>query len=348
MTSTSAPPSDVAAGRPGPAPVPPPSTRELDEALGVVEAVLAAVGTVVRGKDDVVRTAVTTLLAGGHLLLEDVPGVGKTVLATALARAVDASVRRIQFTPDLLPSDLTGVSIWDPAERRFVFTPGGVFANVVVADEINRASPKTQSALLECMAEAQVSVDGVTHALPSPFFVVATQNPVDMEGTYPLPEAQRDRFTTRLSVGYPAPEDEVAVLAARAGGRTDDPLARLRPVASAGDVLALVELAGRVHTSTSVTRYVVDLVTATRHHPGLRLGASPRAGLHLLRTARARALLDGRDHVLPDDVRALAAPVLAHRLVLDDEAYLLDERGAADGAVAVLDDVLTRTPVQQR
>jgi len=341
VTSTTAPP--TAGGPAGEAGRGPLSPEEVAGARRTAGAVVDEVRAVVRGKDEVVRTAVTTLVAGGHLLLEDVPGVGKTVLATALARAVDLSVRRIQFTPDLLPSDVTGVSIWDPAERRFAFTPGAVFAGLVVADEINRASPKTQSALLECMAEGHVTVDGTTHALPSPFFVVATQNPADMEGTYPLPEAQRDRFMTRLSVGYPSPEEEVAVLTARSGGAGGDPLDAVRAVASAEDVRRLVHLAARVHASPELVRYVVDLVGATRQHPAVVLGASPRAALHLLRVARARALVAGRPHVLPDDVQALVAPVVAHRLVTADRGDLLaDERSAR----AALADVVARTPVR--
>nr|WP_298801493.1 AAA family ATPase [uncultured Pseudokineococcus sp.] len=340
MTSTTAPPS---AGTAGAASPPPPSPEELEQARRVATAVVDEVRAVVRGKDEVVRTAVTTLVAGGHLLLEDVPGVGKTVLATALARSVDLSVRRIQFTPDLLPSDVTGVSIWDPGERRFTFTPGAVFAGLVVADEINRASPKTQSALLECMAEGHVTVDGTTHALPTPFFVVATQNPADMEGTYPLPEAQRDRFLARVSVGYPAPDEEVAVLLARSGGAAVDPLDAVRPVADAADVRRLVDLAARVHAAPALVRYVVDLAAATREHPSVVLGASPRAALHLLRAARARALLAGRPHALPDDVQALCGPVLSHRLVTVDRGDLLADERAARSA---LDDVLARTPVR--
>jgi len=339
-TAPTAPPprggADATAG-----PAAPPSPAEVEEAGRTAAAVVDAVRSVVRGKDEVVRAAVTTLVSGGHLLVEDVPGVGKTVLATALARALDLAVRRIQFTPDLLPGDVTGVSVWDPAERTFTFTPGAVFAGLVVADEINRASPRTQSALLECMAEGHVTVDGVTHPLPDPFFVVATQNPADMEGTYPLPEAQRDRFTARLSVGYPSPEDEVAVLAARGGGRPD-PLDLVAPVATGDDVRALVALATRVHAAPALLRYVVDVADATRRHPAVALGASPRAALHLLRAARARALLAGRDHVLPDDVQELAATVLAHRLVPHDGGGPAEQDAAGRAVVA---DVLARTPL---
>ncbi len=280
-------------------------------------AILANMGRVVRGKADVVHLALVVLLAEGHLLVEDVPGVGKTTLAKALAGSIDGSVRRIQFTPDLLPSDVTGVAVYDQESREFEFKPGAVFANVVVADEINRASPKTQSALLECMEERQVTVDGVSYELARPFMVVATQNPVEMEGTYPLPEAQRDRFTARVSMGYPDREAELAMLDDQTGV---DPMSTLRPVADAATVRALVDTVGRLHVSEAVRRYVVALVEGTRRSPDLRLGASPRAGLQLLRTARAAAALAGRDHVLPDDVQALAVPVLAHRLLLSADA----------------------------
>lgn len=279
--------------------------------------IAANVGRVVQGKDDVVRLALVTLLAEGHLLIEDVPGVGKTTLAKALAASVDATVRRIQFTPDLLPSDVTGVAVYDQESREFEFKPGAIFANVVVADEINRASPKTQSALLECMEERQVTVDGVSYELARPFLVMATQNPLEMEGTYPLPEAQRDRFTTRVSMGYPDRDAELAMLDDRA---TTDPLADLAPVADAASVRDLIGAVGRLHVSEAVRRYVVDLVESTRRSPALRLGASPRAGLQLLRAARASAALSGRDMVLPDDVKELAGPVLAHRLLMAPES----------------------------
>ena len=296
-----------------------------------------AIGRVVEGKPDVVRLALVVLLAEGHLLIEDVPGVGKTTLAKALARTIDGTVRRIQFTPDLLPSDVTGVAVYDQESRAFEFKPGAVFANVVVADEINRASPKTQSALLECMEERQVTVDGVTYELARPFMVVATQNPLEMEGTYPLPEAQRDRFTARVSMGYPDRDAELAMLDERA---TVDPLTQLTPVTDAAQVRALVAAVGRLHVAEPLRRYVVSLVEATRRSPDLRLGASPRAGLQLLRAARAAAALSGRDHVLPDDVQAMAVPVLAHRLLLTPDAAQ-----ARRDTARVVTDLLAAVPV---
>jgi MoxR-like ATPase len=317
--------------------------QETTEALVDVAAegdrIAANVARVVEGKPDVVRLALVVLLAEGHLLIEDVPGVGKTTLAKALAASIDATVRRIQFTPDLLPSDVTGVSVFDQETREFEFKPGAVFANVVVADEINRASPKTQSALLECMEERQVTVDGISYELARPFLVMATQNPIEMEGTYPLPEAQRDRFTARVSMGYPDQEAELAMLDERA---TADPLATLRPVADAGTVQDMVRAVGLLHVSEAVRRYVVGLVDASRRSPDLRLGASPRAGLQLLRAARAAAALAGRDHVLPDDVQAMAGPVLSHRLLLTADAILA--RRSAEQVVA---DLVATVPVSR-
>ena len=302
------------------------ATRTADEAAGpsvdvAAESarIAANIGRVVQGKDDVVRLALVVLLAEGHLLIEDVPGVGKTTLAKALAASIDATVRRIQFTPDLLPSDVTGVAVYDQESREFEFKPGAVFANIVVADEINRASPKTQSALLECMEERQVTVDGVSYELARPFLVMATQNPLEMEGTYPLPEAQRDRFTARVSMGYPGREAELAMLDERS---TTDPLDTLTPVADAATVRALVSAVGELYVSDRVRRNEEALHDATRPSPHHRQPASPPAGLQLLRAARASAALSGRDHVLPDDVQALAGPVLAHRLLLTADAAL--------------------------
>ena len=260
-------------------------------------------GRALTAPQEVVALAVMCLLSGGHLLLEDVPGVGKTTLARALARTVRARVTRVQFTSDLLPGDLTGVSVWDPSTRDFAFHPGPIFSDVVIADEINRANPRAQAALLEAMEEGRVSVDGVTYELPDPYFVLATQNPVEMEGTYPLPEAQLDRFMVCASLGYPAREDERAMLMGASGA---DPVSRVRAVCDLADV------------SGEVADYAVALLEATRTAPEIRLGASPRAGLALLAMSRTRALLDGRDAVFPADVRALAPAVLSHRLVLRD------------------------------
>jgi MoxR-like ATPase len=319
---------------PRPAPGPLPDVAAVAE---IADAMRSAVETVIDGKTDVVRTSLIVLLAEGHLLLEDVPGVGKTMLAKALAASMDATVRRIQFTPDLLPSDVTGVSIYNGETREFEFKPGAVFANVLIADEINRASPKTQSALLECMEEGQVTVDGVAYPLAPPFLVVATQNPVEMEGTYPLPEAQRDRFTARVTIGYPSPGAELDMIDSHSCG---SPLDDLEPVTDAEEITQLISTIRSVHVSDEVRRYVVDLVSATRRHPDLRLGASPRATLHLIRTARAAAALEGRPFVVPDDVQALAPAVLAHRLLPTAEAQL-SRRTTTD----VVTEILRRVPL---
>jgi MoxR-like ATPase len=289
----------------------------LDELGATAQRIAANVERVLVGKPEVVRIALVTLLAEGHLLVEDVPGVGKTSLAKALARSIDCTVSRIQFTPDLLPSDVTGVSIFNRQTNEFEFRPGPVFANIVVGDEINRASPKTQSALLECMEEEQVTVDANTYHLEAPFMVIATQNPIEMEGTYALPEAQRDRFTARVSIGYPDPAAELAMVDEHAG---HNPLADLQPVSHADQVKGLVETVRAVKLSPEIRRYAVELVSATRRLPEIRIGASPRSTLHLVRAARAQAALSGRDFVVPDDIHAIAVPVLAHRLVLTPEA----------------------------
>ena len=301
------------------------------------EAIVANIEQVIEGKTATVRLALAVLLAEGHLLIEDVPGVGKTKLAKAMARSIDCSVRRIQFTPDLLPSDVTGVSVYNQETHDFEFRPGAVFANLVVGDEINRASPKTQSALLECMEERQVTVDGTTYELQTPFMVIATQNPIEMEGTYPLPEAQRDRFTARIAMGYPDPGAELAMLDAHGA---HDPLHALAPVSDAATVRRLIATVRDVHVAEAVKQYAVDLVTATREAPDLRLGASPRAALQLLRTARAVAALEGRDYVLPDDLQALAVPVLAHRIIPTADAQLA--RRTTDAIVA---DIVHRLPL---
>ncbi|MCU1692007.1 MAG: ATPase [Frankiales bacterium] len=313
------------------------SAAGLDDLLGAVSRVRENMEQVIEGKPEVVRLALVVLLAEGHLLIEDVPGVGKTMLAKALARSIDCSVRRIQFTPDLLPSDVTGVSVFDQEAREFEFKPGPVFANLLVGDEINRASPKTQSALLEAMEERQVTVDGATYVLETPFMVIATQNPIEMEGTYPLPEAQRDRFTARVSMGYPTPAAELDMLDTHGGA---DPLDELEPVADALEVRKLIEVVRGVHVSDEVKRYVIALVGATRSTPELRLGASPRSSLQIVRAARAAAALEGRDYVVPDDVQALALPVLAHRLLTTAEAQV--SRRTAEDVVA---DLLARVPV---
>lgn len=309
----------------------------LTDLTSTAERVRSSVEAVIEGKPEVVRLSLTVLLAEGHLLIEDVPGVGKTMLAKALARSIDCSVRRIQFTPDLLPSDITGVSIWDQQRQEFEFKPGAIFAQIVIGDEINRASPKTQSALLESLEERQVTIDGETYQLPSPFMVVATQNPVEMEGTYPLPEAQRDRFMARVSVGYPSPDAELRMLGVHG---SVSPLDDLQPVAHAHEILKLIEAVRDVHVADALQRYVVALVGATRTHPDLRLGASPRAALHLLRATKAAAALAGRDYALPDDVQALATAVLAHRLLPTAQAQL--NRRTAE---QVVQEILQRTPV---
>ena len=309
----------------------------LDQVLQVSASLAASMNSVIEGKQSVVRTAITVLLAEGHLLVEDVPGVGKTLLAKTLARSIDCSVRRVQFTPDLMPSDITGVSVFNQDVRDFEFRPGAIFANVVVGDEINRASPKTQSALLESMEEAQVTVDGTTYALPKPFIVMATQNPIEMEGTYPLPEAQRDRFMARISMGYPSARAELEMLDTHGGA---SPLEDLTPVTDAATVSTMVDAVREVHAAPAVKQYIVDLIHATRASSALRLGASPRAAIHLLRASRAHAALAGRDHVLPDDVQQVAVPVLAHRLILTGETQMA-RRSAAD----VVGDLLQRVRV---
>jgi len=314
--------------------------RILDDLVPAARRIGAAIESVIEGKPGAIRLTLAVLLAEGHVLIEDVPGVGKTMLAKALARAIDGTVRRIQFTPDLLPSDITGVSAYNQERRNFEFKPGPVFANIVLGDEINRASPKTQSALLECMEERQVTVDSTTYPLQAPFMVIATQNPVEMEGTYPLPEAQRDRFTARIALGYPPAAAERAMLESH--GLTS-PLDALQPVATAHDVHQLVLAVRGVMVSDQVKDYLISLATATRNSPELRLGASPRATLHLLRASRAWAALDGRDYVIPDDVQALAGPVLAHRLLPTAEAIV--ERHLPEQVVA---RIVSQLPLPRR
>ena len=312
----------------------------IDDLVPAARRIGKAIEAVIEGKREAIQLTLTVLLAEGHLLIEDVPGVGKTMLAKALARAIDGTVRRVQFTPDLLPSDITGVSAYNQERRDFEFKPGPVFANIVLGDEINRASPKTQSALLEAMEERQVTVDGTTYSLQEPFMVIATQNPVEMEGTYPLPEAQRDRFTARISLGYPPPAAEREMLDTHGGA---SPLDQLRSVARASDVQELVVAVRRVLVSDQVKDYIISLANATRTSPELRLGASPRAALHLLRASRAWAALDGRDYVIPDDVQRLARPVLAHRLLPTAEAIV--ERHLPEH---VVDRIVAQLPLPRR
>ncbi|MDQ2729605.1 MAG: MoxR family ATPase [Actinomycetota bacterium] len=293
---------------------------------------LANVERVIRGKADVLRLALACLFAEGHLLIEDVPGVGKTSIAKALATSIDASWHRVQFTPDLLPSDITGVSIWNQRSQQFEFHRGAVFANLVLGDEINRASPKTQSALLEVMEERQVTVDAVSYNVPRPFLVIATQNPIDLDGTYRLPEAQLDRFLMRIRVGYPDATEEASILDQRARGGNPP---TIRPVLSAAEAAEMVTVAANVHVDPAVSRYVVALAAATRHVPEVRLGLSPRGSLALLRAAQSRAVADGRPYVVPQDVKAMAPAVIGHRLILTAEAEVEGRRvdDLVDGVV---------------
>ena len=313
------------------------SARELrPDAVATLGARLATnVRKAIKAEDEVIRDVLVALLAEGHVLIEDHPGVGKTALARALSRSVAAEYARIQCTADLLPSDVVGTSVFNQRETRFEFRPGPVFANIVLVDEINRASPKTQSGLLECMQEGHVTVDVHTHELARPFLVIATQNPLDYEGTYPLPEAQLDRFMVRVSLGYPAPEDEADMLADHAAG---DRVLELEPVCDLPEVVAAQTAVAHVYASDALRRYVVGVLEQTRADRRTELGASPRAGLMLLRAAKANAVLEGRDHALPDDVQALAGSVRSHRLLLAPEVAVPDE------AAAVVRDALQRVP----
>jgi MoxR-like ATPase len=295
---------------------------------------------VVQGKEREVRLALVCLIAEGHLLIEDVPGVGKTMLAKSVARSIDCSFRRIQFTPDLLPTDVTGVNVYNQERGDFEFKPGAVFANVVLADEINRASPKTQSALLESMEERQVTVDTVTYQLGSPFMVIATQNPIEHEGTYPLPEAQLDRFMMRLSIGYPNAQSESSILATHGVVSTLDDL---EPVNDAPGIAEMIELAREVFVADTLRDYIVAISEASRKHPELYLGASPRASISLLRASRAMAAAEGRDYVIPDDVKTLAGPVLIHRLIVSADAAM-----SGRSSEAILAELLNEVPVPVR
>jgi MoxR-like ATPase len=310
--------------------------QESDRAL--LQRLLDNIGEVLLGKPEAIRMAVIALLAEGHLLIEDVPGIGKTLLAKALAKSLDCTFRRIQFTPDLLPSDLIGTSVFDQRTREFVFQPGPLFAQVVVADEINRATPRTQSALLEAMNDHQVTVDGQTRPLGPPFLVLATQNPYEFEGTYPLPESQLDRFLIRLRIGYPDRAAEKEVLTKHRNG---EPVDNLRPVLSSEDILRLQGRVRQVRVDDSLNDYILSLAEATRNHPDIYLGASTRAALSLYRAAQSGASMAGRDYVVPDDIKQLAPWVLAHRLL----AKNFRQGGRADAADSILADILNQTPV---
>jgi len=304
----------------------------LDIVKAFADRVIGNVDQVIVGKRQAVELVLVALLCRGHVLLEDVPGTGKTVLAKSIARSIGCSFKRIQFTPDLLPSDVTGVSIFNQQSREFEFRPGPVFAQIVLADEINRATPRTQSALLEAMEERQITVDGVTYALPSPFIVLATQNPIEYEGTFPLPEAQLDRFLLRLHLGYPERHDEIAILKRQ---RQAHPLDSLQPVADIDELLRLQSTITEVYVDDLIEEYIVALVTATRHHEDVYLGASARGSLALYRTAQARAAIRGHDFVTPDDIKALAGAVLGHRMIINPAARI---RNVTAGAV--LDEIL--------
>jgi MoxR-like ATPase len=309
----------------------------MSDVQSFAERIIKNIEQVIVGKRQTVELAVISLLCQGHLLIEDVPGVGKTMLARSLARSLGCTFSRIQFTPDMLPSDVTGVSIFNQVTREFEFRPGPIMAQIVLADEINRATPKTQAALLEAMEESQVTVDGVTHILPRPFMVLATQNPIEYEGTFPLPEAQVDRFLLRIRLGYPMRDDEISVLERQ---QYRHPFTELKQVVEVDELMQMQEAVKEVYVSPAVKRYIVDLTHQTREHPEVYLGASPRGSLALYRTGQARAAMHGRDYVLPDDIKALAVPTLAHRVILGPGARLRDL-----DARQVVEEILNSVPV---
>ncbi len=303
----------------------------------IAERVTNSVGQVILGKSNEIRLTTLGLLCRGHILLEDIPGVGKTMLAKSLARAVGCTFNRIQFTPDMLPSDITGVSIYNPKSREFEFRPGPIMAQIVLADEINRATPKTQSALLEAMEEGQMTVDGVTYRLSNPFLIMATQNPIEYEGTFPLPEAQLDRFLVRIQMGYPQPADELKILASQ---QYQHPIQNLQQVVSLKELLAAQQQIKDVYVANEVQQYIISLITASRRHGDVYLGSSPRGSLALFRTAQARAAMTGRDFVIPDDVKALAEVTLAHRIIVGPAARIKNITSRT-----IVQDILQNTPV---
>lgn len=307
------------------------------ESTALPNLLIENISKVIEGKHETVELALIALISGGHVLIEDVPGVGKTMLVRSIATSTGSDYRRLQFTPDLLPSDVTGASVFNQKTENFEFRPGPVMTQIVIADEINRATPKTQSALLEAMGEQQVTIDGVTHPLPSPFMVLATQNPIEYEGTFPLPEAQLDRFFMRISIGYPSVEQEIAIMDNR---EHDDPIDKLEPVCTPADVLKLQALADDIYIDPLVKTYIVEINNATREHPEAALGVSPRASINLMKGGKAMALVRGRDYVIPDDIKEIAVPTLSHRILLTPSARMREVTQES-----VIEDVLNRVSV---